>query len=466
MKMKLISGFMLLTLIAGTFSACDKKLDIEPMQSVNALTALETDQDFQSAVVGAYSILGEGSLYGTNLIILPDLLANNGYIAWAGTFQSYRQVANKTMVASNAEATRTWIAAYRAINIANTILEQSSKISDAALKTQLEGEAYFIRGIMHFELVRMYGLPYSAGSGNLGVPINLEAVDTPDEAASLGARKTVAEVYTQVVTDLNAAYAALPASNGTRADKYAAKAFLSRVYLQMADYAAARDAANDVIANSSAALAATVTVPFTNRNSPESLFEIQQNDQNNAGTSNDGLATFCASIPGIGRADLYTNNTFYNSFEVNDLRRRDLIYLGTGARASNSSPSLANPRRYTGKWTSFSQNIPVVRLAEMYLTRAECNLRLSTTVGATPADDLAKIRSRAGASAIANPTVANILQERIFELCFEGSRIHDFKRTQTSTGAFTYNDPKLVYPIPEREMRANSALTGFQNPGY
>jgi hypothetical protein len=161
---------------------------------------------------------------------------------------------------------------------------------------------------------------------------------------------------------------------------------------------------------------------------------------------------------------VYTNNTFYNSFEANDFRRRDLIYLGKGARATSSAENLANPRRYTGKWTSFSQNIPVVRLAEMYLTRAECNLRENTTVGASPADDLATVRNRAGASVIANPTVANILQERIFELCFEGSRMHDFKRTQTATGTFPYNDPKLVYPIPEREMRANSALV--QNPGY
>lgn len=459
MKIKLISGLMLVTLFASTFTSCDKKLDIEPMQSVDALTALETDQDFQSAVVGAYSILGEGSLYGTNLIILPELLANSSYCSWAGTFQSYRQVATKTMVASNAEATRTWIAAYRAINIANTVLAQSNKITDTDLRTQLEGESLFIRGIMHFELVRMYGLPYSAGANNLGVPINLVAVDTPDEAASLGARKTVGEVYTQVITDLNQAYDKLPEENGTRADKYAAKAFLSRVYLQMANYAAARDAANDVIANSGAAMASTVTVPFTNRNSPESLFEIQQNDQNNAGTSNDGLATFCASIPGIGRADLYLSTTFVNSFQSTDTRLRDLIYLGTGARASLG-------RKYTGKWTSFSQNIPVVRLAEMYLTRAECNLRENTTVGASPAADLATVRNRAGASVIASPTVADILQERIFELCIEGSRIHDFKRTLRSTGTFPYNDPKLVYPIPEREMRANSALTGFQNPGY
>ncbi len=359
------------------------------------------------------------------------------------------------MVASNAEATRTWIAAYRAINIANTVLAQSNKITDTDLRTQLEGESLFIRGIMHFELVRMYGLPYSAGANNLGVPINLVAVDTPDEAATLGARKTVGEVYTQVITDLNQAYDKLPEENGTRADKYAAKAFLSRVYLQMANYAAARDAANDVIANSEATLAATVTVPFTNRNSAESLFEIQQNDQNNAGTSNDGLATFCASIPGIGRADLYLSTTFVNSFESTDTRRRDLIYIGTGARPG---------RNYTGKWTSFSQNIPVVRLAEMYLTRAECNLRENTTVGATPAADLATVRNRAGASVIANPTVANILQERNFELFMEGSRIHDFKRTQTATGLYLYNDPKLVFPIPEREVDANTALV--QNPGY
>lgn len=459
MKMKFISGLTLIALLASTLSSCDKKLDITPKQSIDALEALETDQDIESAVVGAYSIMGGGALYGTNLVMLPELLAKDNYAAWAGTFQSFRQISNRNMLISNAEASRTWIAAYNAINVANTVLAASNKVQDADLKTQLEGEALFIRGIMHFELVRLYGLPYSTGGAatNLGVPISITAVATPTDAAVLGIRRTVADVYTQVIADLNAAYTKLPADNGSRADKYAAKAFLSRVYLQMGNYTAARDAADDVITNSDASLTGTVTSPFTNRNSSESLFEIQQNDQNNAGTSNDGLATFFASLPGIGRADMYVSTAFMGTFEPADRRLLDLIYLGTGARASSG-------RYYSGKWTSFSQNIPIVRLAEMYLTRAECNARLSTTVGDTPENDLAAIRSRANASAIVNPTVAQILQERKFELCYEGSRIHDLKRTQTATGSYLYNDPKLVFPIPEREIRANTAL--IQNPTY
>lgn len=467
MKIKLISGLMLVTLFASTFTSCDKNLDIEPMQSIEAVTALEKDQDFEITMVGAYSKIAEGALYGTNLNMLPELLANEIYFSWAGTFQSFRQVATKTMNAQNPEAARTWIASYQAINAANLVLAGSSKIQDTDLKTQLEGEALFIRGIMHFELVRLYGLPYSDGNAaaNLGVPISLNPSLTPTEASTLVARNTVQQVYTQVLTDLNNAVAKLPEENGYRANKFAAKSFLVRVYLQMGNYTMARDLANDIIQNSSAELTAGVAAPFKQRNSSESLFEIQQNEQNNAGTSNDGLATFYASLPGIGRGDFRVLSAFRNLFETTDKRRLELLYIGTGNRPG---------RIYSGKWVSFSQNIPVVRLAEMYLTRAECNLRLGTTLGATPAADLALIRSRAGASAIPNPTVSDIMKERTLELCFEGSRIHDFKRTQTplllgfddddNPVYMNYNSSKLVFPIPEREMRANSAL--IQNPGY
>jgi hypothetical protein len=467
MKIKLISGLMLVGLFASIFSSCDKKLDIEPQQSIEAITALEKDQDFEITMVGAYSKIAEGALYGTNLNMLPELLGNEIYFSWAGTFQSFRQVATKTMNAQNAEAARTWIAAYQAINAANLVLSGSSKIQDEDLKLKLEGEALFIRGIMHFELVRLYGLPFSDGNSasNFGVPITLTPSITPTEASTLAARNTVQQVYTQVLSDLNAAITKLPEENGYRANKYTAKSFLVRVYLQMGNYTMARNLADDIIQNSGAELTAGVAAPFKQRNSSESLFEIQQNEQNNAGTSNDGLATFYASLPGIGRGDFRVLSAFRSLFATTDKRRLELLYIGTGNRPG---------RIYSGKWASFSQNIPVIRLAEMYLTRAECNLRLGTSVGASPAADLALIRNRAGASAIANPTVADIIKERTLELCFEGSRIHDIKRTQTSLLMgydeddnpvyMNYNSPKLVFPIPEREMRANSAL--IQNPGY
>jgi hypothetical protein len=103
----------------------------------------------------------------------------------------------------------------------------------------------------------------------------------------------------------------------------------------------------------------------------------------------------------------------------------------------------------------------------MYLIRAECNLRLGSNVGATPASDLAQIRNpaRVGLPVIANPTINDVLQERIRELAFEGVRIHDIKRLKQSTGTFAWNSDLLVFPIPQREVDASRGVI-VQNPGY
>jgi hypothetical protein len=132
--------------------------------------------------------------------------------------------------------------------------------------------------------------------------------------------------------------------------------------------------------------------------------------------------------------------------------------VGTGSRPGNT---------YTSKWKSFSQNLPVIRIAEMYLIRAETNLRLGTTVGDTPANDLAKVRNpiRTNLAVIAAPTLADVLAERTLELAFEGLRIHDIKRLRLSVGALPWNDPKLVFPIPQREIDASEGVI-VQNTGY
>lgn len=442
-----------------TTASCKKVLEVEPQQSIDAATALQNDQDVNSAVVGCYALMGGGALYGTNFLMLPDLQGSESYCSWRGTFQSFRQVASKTMIRDNAEASRTWIAAYRAINNANIVLANLGKVTDAALRTQLEGEALFIRGILHFELVRLYGLPYDPATSNSQLGVVIKTTAATDEAAASEkiARSTVAQVYARVLTDLTAAVTKLPDDNGTRADKFTVLAFLSRVYLQMGNYAAARDAANEVIASGAYELAPIPLIPFTNKNTAESIWEIQQNEQNNAGQANDGMATFFASKPGIGRADVRMNTGFISSFyEAFDFRRRDWYYIGTGARPGNT---------YCFKWNAFEQNLPVIRIAEMYLTRAECNLRLGSNVGDTPANDLDLIRSRSNASSIAVPVLADILNERVRELAFEGLRIHDIKRLKTATGSFAWNDNKLVFPIPQREVDASVGVI-VQNPGY
>jgi len=204
---------------------------------------------------------------------------------------------------------------------------------------------------------------------------------------------------------------------------------------------------------------------FDNKNTAESIFEIQQNQQNNAGTSNSGMATFYASLPGIGRADLMVDNDFWDTYPAGDLRKQEWYYLGIGENAADPDNEVYN--RYTSKWKSFYQNLPVVRLAEMYLIRAECNARLGTTVDASPEEDLAQINNpvRTGLPVISHPTLEDILYQRELELAYEGARIHDVKRLHEATGSFNWTDPKLVLPIPQRDVDASEGVL-VQNPGY
>lgn len=449
-----------------SLGACTGKLDLEPRQSIDAGKALSDDRDFESAITGAYALIGDNSLYGTDLNMLPELLASENYCTWRGSFTNYADIASKNMTSNLITAENTWLQAYQAINIANNVLANRSRVKDEALRESLEGEALFLRGILHFELVRLYGLPYEAGTENSqpGVPVMTVPSDDEQSAGMKPARNTVEEAYAQVIQDLTAAAAKMPADNGTRATRFSALAFLSRVYLQMGDYPKALDAANEVIESRKYDLGASVSAVFGNKNSAESIFEIQQNEQNNAGTSNSGLATFYANLPGIGRgADIGPLATLLELYEPADQRRVTLFYPGD----PGASPPVGNPSASvwaSAKWTAYGQNIPVIRFAEMLLTRAECNLRLGSETGASPSADLNAVRDRAGASLISHPGLEDILQERILELCFEGLRIHDFKRTGRSTGEFAYNAPELVLPIPRRELDANDRLE--QNEGY
>lgn len=483
---KLAIFFVAMTLFT---TSCD--LMVEPQQSIDASEALSTSQNVESATVGMYAILGRGSLYGTNFLMLPELIGAETNIQWRGTFQSFRQVNNKTMDSYNAEASRTWIAAYKAINLSNNILNALGVV-DEEIKDQIHGEALFVRGILHFELVRMYAKPYNDGdpSSNPGIPIRLTAAYDELTASLQQGRDDVEAVYDQVIDDLTEARDLLPEENPGRATTWTASAFLARVYLQKGDFANALAEADRVIESGFYNLNPTVTAAFTNDNTTESIFEIQANDQNNAGSENDGMATFYASLEGVGRGDVqvlsfYSDDpedyifldriTTADLYEPDDTRNTALIYVGVGRRAG---------RLYSGKWTKPGQNLPVIRLAEMLLIRAEANLQLGSAVGADPLDDINAIRARAHTSLLGSVTLDDVYLERRLELAFEGARGHDIKRLEQDlegwhfdAGLNTYvmdpdediipwNDETLVFPLPQRELDASSVLRDQQNPGY
>ena len=444
--------------VALTMGSCGNKLDIEPVDNISSEIALSTPADINNALIGAYTVIANGALYGNNLVLLPDIYASPGYVNWTGTFSTFRDISNQNIIATNEDVTRTWTNAYKAINIANTVLESLDIITDEGQKAEIEGKALFIRGIMYFELVRLYGLPYETGNANtnLGVPITTKAVKKLDDIIKGITRNTVAETYTQAENDLLASISNLGDLPG---DLAAAQGMLARLYLQQGKYDKARDLANTIIESGDYDLATNLETPFRTPNSSEGVFEIQQSEQSNAGSSNDGLATFYSSYTNatggkVGRGDVSIIPAFYNSYAATDKRRTQMIYEGNGAKTG----------LFTRKWYNYFDNIPVVRLTELYLTRAECNSRLGTSTGDSPVNDINKLRTRAGIDALSSVTLADILTERDKELAFEGYKIHDLKRTKRNVGTYAYNADELVFPIPYREISVNPALK--QNEGY
>lgn len=442
-----IAYFVLFALAMG-FTSCNEELNLEPYQSISEDLALENDNNVKAVLIGAYDALGAGALLGGNSLRDAELLGGDGEVLWVGTFLGPREIANKQMNANNNDAAELWLTAYNAINICNNVLAGLGVVAEGD-KAQVEGEALFIRAIAYFQLVRFYAKPYEAGQANsqLGVPIVQTPTRSISEESKVG-RNTVQEVYTQIITDLSKAESQLPEDNEWRASKGAAAALLARVYLQQGDYAKARDAANRVISSGAYALLKNYKDVFNrDENSSEDIFAIQLTTQDGANLMNTHF-----SIPDFGGRDgdveiLQGHLSLYDPAD----KRLALFYDGNGAIR-------------TGKWNNLYGNVNIIRLAEMYLIRAECNQRLGTSVGASALADYNVVRTRAGLPAATSVTLDVILLERRLELAHEGHKIHDMKRLKLSVGPLPYNADKLVFPLPQREINANGNLQ--QNPGY
>lgn len=432
------------------FTSCDKELEINPEQSISTEQAVSTPENINYILIGAYATSGKGDLFGGDIQIYADLLGDSGYVSWYGTYPDLRSIYNKNIVSDNAYVRDSWGTAYKVIYQTNLILDNLNVITNASDKKRVEGEAKFLRALNYFELVRYFGKTYEAGQNNTqpGVPLVLTSKINFNGNLSI-ARNTVEEIYSQIIKDLTDAVTNLPSKNSFYADIYSAKALLARVYLQKGDYKNARDTANDVLTNSGRTLMSDYKDVFNgSRNTAEDLFVFQVTSQ--SGTND--LVTFYADEASGGRGgDIALKDDFIALFETDDVR-------GT-FNYTNSDDDIL-----TSKYTNQYGNISAIRLAEMYLIRAESNLREGTTTGATPVDDVNEIRKRAKASVLNSVTLEDILTERVRELAFEGFLLHDIKRTKGNVGSMSWNDNKLVFPIPLREMQANPKLV--QNPGY
>lgn len=450
---------ILLLLIMTGFMACNKKLDVAPQ---NTLTPdqIKTADDIRAVLFGAYATLQNANSLGEKYNTFGELLVHGGDINWAGTFETYTDLSQNTQVNTSPEVYRVWANSYHTINTVNIVLNRLDVLMGDE-KTEVEGEAKFMRALSYYYLVNLFALPYSAGntSNNPGVPIILEPVTGYVPERDKLPRESVEEVYNQILRDLQDAVAKLPeGSADARADRYAALALLSRVYLSQLKYSEAATAANEVIESGVYTLTGTFAAAFNNTaNSTEDIFAIQQTSQSNSGTSNFGMTTFYSADP-IGRGEIQITNAHLAKYEANDARK---AFFYTGSSISGSVGNM------TGKWRQLYRVIPVFRLAEMYLTRAEANYRKGgAPIGPnTPLDDVNIIRNRAGLPDLGSIASADVIvKERYLELAFEGDRYFTVKRLKLTVGNLPYDHNKLILPIPQREIDLGNALP--QNPGY
>ncbi len=487
MKTQKIVIYLSFIFLAGVFFSCDNFLDLEPQQAVSDDAIYADHEGVINALHGAYSLIADEQFYAGTSVFHSDLVANSGELNWTGTFIQYRQWNWKAMDPNDGFISSKWSASYQAIDLCNNILN-SLDVVDEGHRVRVEGEARFIRGIIYFELVRFYALPYTAGANNPGVPLVLTptAGITDDDYPS---RASVGAVYEQVLSDLNQAKDLLSGvptgagANGGRATTTTAAAFLARVHMAMENWQAAAEHATLVIDNLGGygALHSNIRDAFNNDEyTSEDVFMINQNPTSHAGAANSGITTFFASLPGLGRGDVYATGDYFAMFEPEDHRIQitvdpdigsiadvpTMFYIGVGTDSGNEM---------TAKWGKFDANVPVIRLAEMILTRAEANFRNGSTMIIDPLDDINVIRNRSNAGdEWTTLTLDMIYEERFRELAFEGHRLHDVRRFKRSVIApagsawagetIQWDDGRLVLPIPQREIDVNPNLT--QNDAY
>ena len=431
--------YLLLIFLSFGLVNCESELEVEPAQSVSIGAALGSADGVKKVLIGAYAEAGQSSTFGGYSQIISELLGNDDEVSWEGTFLAPRQFYTKSMLSDNSFVGSHWVNSYEVINQANLVLDNASKIDDATERATVEGEALFLRAMTYFDMVRFYGgVPLrTAGVTNYGADLDIE-------------RASADAIYAQVASDLNDAYIKLPASNGEFADKYAAKALLARVHLQLGNYAEALTAANDVLANSGHSLASSFAGAFNNdSDSSEDIFAFQVTSQDGS----NALVTHYAAMVFGGRGGDIVVDTYRSLFDSALDVRRGFFYISPDSGAI-----------CTYKYTNEYGNVPTLRIGEMHLIRAEANFRLGSSTGLAPLTEINALRARSGAPAHTALTLDLIFNERQLELGFEGHILHDKKRFGKSILGLPSNSPKLVLPIPQSEMDSNSLMV--QNSGY
>ncbi len=520
--MKHILNKRLLTLstVALLAVGCGKKdLIIEPRQSIRTENTFTSRENVDAAITGVYAYLKNLRYYGRDMLAVAEALSENGF----ATGKSGRLVNEAALVPGAHFAN--WQVCYYAIAQINMTLAAIPNLNvtpavTTAERNNWEGQLFFLRALMYHDLMRCYayepgvGVP---GQDRGGVPIVTSTPTTIEDAVkTLPARAPADSVYNLIYRDLDAAIARLTTPTNfapALATQVAAQALYARVALYRGDYTRAVQMSNMVINNTNIFNRMTNVNSYlsgwTSQVNPESLFEIRfANTNENLGV-NESLQTTYTTLRDRGNplvvqgfGDLVGTTTLllnlgFTGIAANgsggtftgrsDDVRNLLFERGSAARGT----ARIECTKFIGK-NGFPNldNIPVIRLPEVLLTRAEARVMATNRNGSANTefnltagrDDLIAFKQRRytnyatsqqtadNALATEAALVTEILRQRRLEYAMEGHRWFDFKRVggaYTSAAVNTkvgYTDFRMLAQIPIREVDGNRNLA--QNFGY
>lgn len=484
--MKLKYNLIAIALLGFSFSSCSDFLEQNPQTDLSENDFYKTADDILSAVNGAYSSLQEGDIYG-NWYVFGEIPSDNTRNQLSGSVTTQNEFDQFYIDTQNSMIANFWKAAYKVINRTNTILGRIDGIEiNTELANRYKLECKFIRALMYFNLVRVYG----------DVPLVLKEISISESYDIL--REPKENVYNQIIADLKEAQD-LPVSYSTaedgRATQGAAKALLANVYMTLHKYAEAETILAEIINSGRYSLLENTPGSLNidgyknvfspvNHNSKEGIFEIQflkggygegSNYANNFAPENSG--TNVVAVGGTGGNNI-PEMDIYNAYEEGDLRRDFSMSLGYYDNRKNNEWVES---RYVCKFMDVpyqnndaSNNYPVIRYADVILMYAEALNQNGKTAEACKYLNMTRRRGFGYQTTDTSPVdlqttdkaqfALMVEQERRVELAFENHRWFDLIRTGRAvevmrSKGFSLNETNLICPIPQKQIDVNPKLT-------
>ena len=484
--MKLKYNLIAIALLGFSFSSCSDFLEQNPQTDLSENDFYKTADDILSAVNGAYSSLQEGDIYG-NWYVFGEIPSDNTRNQLSGSVTTQNEFDQFYIDTQNSMIANFWKAAYKVINRTNTILGRIDGIEiNTELANRYKLECKFIRALMYFNLVRVYG----------DVPLVLKEISISESYDIL--REPKENVYNQIIADLKEAQD-LPVSYSTaedgRATQGAAKALLANVYMTLHKYAEAETILAEIINSGRYSLLENTPGSLNidgyknvfspvNHNSKEGIFEIQflnggygegSNYANNFAPENSG--TYVVAVGGTGGNNI-PEMDIYNAYEEGDLRRDFSMSLGYYDNRKNNEWVES---RYVCKFMDVpyqnndaSNNYPVIRYADVILMYAEALNQNGKTAEACKYLNMTRRRGFGYQTTETSPVdlqttdkaqfALMVEQERRVELAFENHRWFDLIRTGRAvevmrSKGFSLNETNLICPIPQKQIDVNPKLT-------